>query len=212
MEPQEEFEGYTGNAGMTLDRWYRHAAIFLWPERKHFEILCDRDSRKVVPVLEQLVSRWQKAGARDAAALRSQCIDLARRDPHEVAENPYARGPEEKPENADLLGLLVLLEDPGLIGRVLGDVMIKDAAVDPGKSLDDVFKAYGWATFRGELEALFKATKLETLERNVRLLERICLAKPRKKDGWNELCETLANATVESLEAIDARKPSYDWR
>ena len=90
--------------------------------------------------------------------------------------------------------------------------MIKDAAVDPGKSLDDVFKKHGWATFRGELEALFKATKLETLERNVRLLERICLAKPRKKDGWSELCETLANATVESLEAIDARKPSYDWR
>ena len=27
--PEEDYEGYTGNAGLTLDRWYRHAAIVL---------------------------------------------------------------------------------------------------------------------------------------------------------------------------------------
>lgn len=24
VDPEEEFEGYTGNAGMTIERWYRH--------------------------------------------------------------------------------------------------------------------------------------------------------------------------------------------
>ncbi|MGZ3384724.1 MAG: 2OG-Fe(II) oxygenase, partial [Isosphaeraceae bacterium] len=98
VKPEEEFEGYTGNAGMTLDRWYRHAAIFLWPERKHFEILCDRDSRKVVPVLEQLVSLWRQASSTDAAALKSQCIDLASAILTRWPENPYARDPGDEQE------------------------------------------------------------------------------------------------------------------
>ena len=36
------------------------------------------------------------------------------------------------------------------------------------------------------------STNPETMERNVRLLEDICLAKPRKKEGWAELCTALA--------------------
>jgi hypothetical protein len=43
VDPEQAFEGYTGNAGMTLERWYRHAAILVWPVTRHFEILCDRE-------------------------------------------------------------------------------------------------------------------------------------------------------------------------
>ena len=38
---KEEFEGYTGNAGMTLERWYHRAAIIVWPFQHHFKILSD---------------------------------------------------------------------------------------------------------------------------------------------------------------------------
>ena len=69
-EPSEEdFEGYTGNAGMTLDRWYRHAAVFVWPASRHFEVICDRDSRAVVPELVRMVARWKKGRGEEAAAL-----------------------------------------------------------------------------------------------------------------------------------------------
>ena len=33
---EEEFEGYTGNAGMTLERWYHRAAVVIWPRTEHF--------------------------------------------------------------------------------------------------------------------------------------------------------------------------------
>ena len=91
VNPEEEFEGYTGNAGMTLDRWYRHAAIFLWPESKHFEILCDRDSRKVLPVLEQMVRGGEMPGARTRrvpalrAELAAAIIAKWPEDPHGVS-------------------------------------------------------------------------------------------------------------------------------
>ena len=195
VEPEEEFEGYTGNEGMTLERWYRHAAIFLWPERRHFEILCDRDSREVIPVLNQMVKRWRQSGADDAAALKAQCIDLATAILARWREHRYARAHPQESGTGNLLETLVALDDPKLIRDFLGDVMAKDASVDPGKSLVAVCQSYGWGTFPQELLTVMKGTTNDMMERNVRLLEQICLAKPRKKEGWRELCATLAHRT-----------------
>ena len=36
---REEYEGYTGNEGNTLDRWYHRTALVIWPRARHFEIL-----------------------------------------------------------------------------------------------------------------------------------------------------------------------------
>ncbi len=33
-----EYEGFTGNAGNTMDRWYRRAAIVLWPRQQSFVV------------------------------------------------------------------------------------------------------------------------------------------------------------------------------
>ncbi|HEX8199509.1 MAG TPA: hypothetical protein VF590_03415, partial [Isosphaeraceae bacterium] len=150
---EEEFEGYTGNAGMTLDRWYRHAAIVLWPERRHFEILCDRDSRAVVPVLAQMVTRWRQSEAedKDAAAIKARCIDLAAAIIARWSENPYHRADPKDPVSGDLTSALTALDDPGLIGRFLGDVLVKDASVDPGKTLAAVCQKHGWGAFQQQL-------------------------------------------------------------
>jgi hypothetical protein len=55
-------------------------------------------------------------------------------------------------------------------------------------------------------------TNLETATRNVRLLEQICSAKPRKNEGWSALCTGLSRELVSALEALDRRPPSSDWR
>ncbi len=34
-----DYEGYTGNAGNTLDRWYHKSAIVVWPHSYHYEVL-----------------------------------------------------------------------------------------------------------------------------------------------------------------------------
>src|SRR5690606_14743989 len=39
LEPfKSEHEGYTGNAGNTVDRWYHRAAVLLWPRARTFAI------------------------------------------------------------------------------------------------------------------------------------------------------------------------------
>jgi hypothetical protein len=35
----QDYEGYTGNAGNTLDRWYHKSALVLWSARDHFDVL-----------------------------------------------------------------------------------------------------------------------------------------------------------------------------
>jgi hypothetical protein len=110
-----------------------------------------------------------------------------------------------------MLEALGALDDPRMIGVFLRDVLVKDDSVDPGQSLAPICQKYGWGTFKQELRTVMKGTIRETLERNVRLLEQICLAKPRKKEGWDELCTTLAQDLVSAVEEIDRKRSSSDW-
>lgn len=215
VDPEEEFEGYTGNAGMTLERWYRHAAIILWPQRRHFEVLCDADSRRIVPVLSQMVTAWQRAAPEEAVALKAQCLDLAAALLRNWPAQPHSYGyapVREKPEEADLLKLLGILGDVKLIGTFLGEVMLKDVAVDPGRSIVTVCREHGWKTFQRELLALFRSTTVHSLERHVRLLEHICSARGPTKDGWLELCEALSQETVSALETLDRDQTPNNWQ
>jgi hypothetical protein len=212
VDPEEEFEGYTGNAGMTLDRWYRHAAIILWPNKKQFDIFCDAGSQAAVQALGQMVSQWQRSGQENAAALQAQCGAFAATIMARWKENPYARSYPQPTTSCPLLPSLAALDEPKLIQAYLSQVLIKDAAIDPGKLLPQVLQEHGWETFQRELELVFQSTTAETLERNVRLLEQICLAEPRKQAGWIELCGALAQATLLALERIDEEKATHDYR
>ncbi|KAL4443372.1 hypothetical protein ABPG75_011109 [Micractinium tetrahymenae] len=61
QDPDEEsYEGYTGNAGATLDRWYRRAALVLWPRSRRFSVL---------------------AGANISGAICQLCANLAAGEP-----------------------------------------------------------------------------------------------------------------------------------
>jgi hypothetical protein len=220
--PEEQYEGYTGNEGMTLERWYRHAAIVVWPAHRHFEVICAEDSRRAVPVLGRLATRLRQSKGKHAAELRAQGIELARtilaKWPVKARTRPdfdWSLYDEELDDRAErqpgaMLEALGALDDPGLIGVFLRDVLVEDDSVDPGPSLAPICQKYGWGTFQQELRTVMKRTTRETLERNVRLLEQICLAKPRKHEGWDELCATLAQALVPAVEE-DKKRSSSDW-
>lgn len=58
---EEEEEGYTGNAGMTIEYWYHYGAVILWPKSKHLELL----SLAPVPIrlkwLEYYYQNWNNS-------------------------------------------------------------------------------------------------------------------------------------------------------
>jgi hypothetical protein len=203
VEPEEEFEGYTGNAGMTLDRWYRHAAVVLWPRSRQFEVLCDAGTHNAARVLVPMVKRWRQAGPRKAEALRAECLDFAAAILARWPAMPYARFYPGQDEGSDFFRTLAALDEPGLIKGYLGEVLAKDASADPGKSLAAVGRRHGWGTFRPELETAFQATTAASLARNMRLLEQVSLAGSRRDAERVEVCRALAGGLVSALERID---------
>jgi hypothetical protein len=211
--PREEFEGYTGNAGMTLDRWYQHGAIFLWPRKRRFQITCRTGSRSASEALEMLVGQWRKAEGEEAAGLRAECLEFAGiilGGWHERSHTGYSSG---KPEPDKLLKSLAIVDDPRLIGTYLLQVVARDVNIEPGKALVRVCEKHGWGTFRPELEAVFRGTTRPALERNARLLEVLCSSSPRKKAGWSDLCESLGRTAITALVRIDGESEQYaHWR
>jgi hypothetical protein len=73
LSPHESsYEGYMGNYGNTLDRWYRRAAIVLWPRRWAFAVRAEASPGWALDRLADLVRAGDVAGARgDATTLAS---------------------------------------------------------------------------------------------------------------------------------------------
>lgn len=211
VDPETEFEGYTGNAGMTLDHWYRHAAIFIWPASRSFDIFCDAGIRYAVRMLGQLVSKWKRASKSTASELKASCIRFAASILERWKPNSFIKGWDEKEQKDTMLRSLAALGDADLISTYLGEVLPKDTSADPGKALAEVCQKYGWHTFRPQLEGVVRSTTRETIERNIRLLEHVCLARPGKKEGWRELCESLGRIIVGALEESDQSVRSHDY-
>jgi len=71
LEPySSEYEGYMGNYGNTMDRWYRRAAVLLWPRRLDFAVRAEMSARWAMDALSARIQSGDIAGARtDAAAL-----------------------------------------------------------------------------------------------------------------------------------------------
>jgi hypothetical protein len=212
VQPEEEFEGYTGNEGMTLERWYHHAAIIIWPNERHFQVLCDAGPHAAVPALAQMVKQLEKAGPEEAAVLRAGCLDFAGAIIARWPESPYDHYIADRPESSSLFRSLAALDEPALIKAYLTDVLPRDPTVDAGKALATVCRKHGWGTFQAELvSALEKATPV-SLARDVRLLEPIFLARPHKDAARAELCQALGSTFVAALERIDQMPAAHDWR
>ena len=76
---REDFEGFTGNAGMTLERWYHRAAVVIWPTESRFDVLCESGVEAAVGGLEQMVRRWKRAKSSERADLKPSCLEFAGR-------------------------------------------------------------------------------------------------------------------------------------
>lgn len=71
LTPYEtEYEGYMGNYGNTLDRWYRRAAVVMWPKERSFAARAEAGSAWALRTLLDRIDAGDVDGARvDAASL-----------------------------------------------------------------------------------------------------------------------------------------------
>ncbi|HUN36055.1 MAG TPA: 2OG-Fe(II) oxygenase [Trebonia sp.] len=69
LEPYEsEYEGYMGNWGNTLDRWYHRGAVIVWPRAQAFANRAETSPGWALDELVSIASSGDTVGAREAAA------------------------------------------------------------------------------------------------------------------------------------------------
>src|SRR6266851_5406152 len=95
LEPySSEYEGYMGNWGNTLDRWYHRAAVVVWPRDQAFANRAETSPAWALDELAAVASAGDVSGARAAAATLAPFWDSAVR----------ARTPEERGRISGLFG------------------------------------------------------------------------------------------------------------
>jgi predicted 2-oxoglutarate/Fe(II)-dependent dioxygenase YbiX len=182
VEPEEDFEGYTGNAGMTLDRTYRHGALFLWPDRNHFDVLISAGAVQALEALRQMM----RAGRNFAEKERDASLDRCR----QFAAKIFQAWPEpswydnEDAQTSKLIDtLLDRLDDPKLTRLYLQRVLSRDARLLLGTRLVNLIARHGWITFRQAIIELFEARNSPVVRRNAQRLDRLCRAGTRTGDA-----------------------------
>jgi predicted 2-oxoglutarate/Fe(II)-dependent dioxygenase YbiX len=150
FEPREtQYEGYMGNWGNTLDRWYHRAAVVLWPRTQAFANRAETSPAWALEQLTAMASAGDVPGACAAAATLAPFWDAALRT--------RARHAKE--------------EDPGLIGRalraaeaaadaptaamLLHPFRIEDLTVASASSFAQAASCYGQRWTRDLMEAWF---------------------------------------------------------
>lgn len=69
LEPYaSEYEGYMGNYGNTMDRWYRRAAVVLWPRSRAFTVRAEASPGWALETLKQRIRTGAIPEARKLAA------------------------------------------------------------------------------------------------------------------------------------------------
>ncbi|RBQ20615.1 2OG-Fe(II) oxygenase [Spongiactinospora rosea] len=62
-----QYEGYMGNYGNTLDRWYRRAALIIWPRSRNFANRAESSPGWALDELSEMARAGEVAKAREAA-------------------------------------------------------------------------------------------------------------------------------------------------
>jgi hypothetical protein len=220
----EEFEGYTGNAGNTLDRRYHRSAVVLWHRDHHFDIVASCGAAVSIPLLRSMAAKVAKTPKKRLEQARTDCIRfaLAIIAAWPISQIGYGyRASREKSPLDDFPEFLMTLHDRDTIVLFLSTMAERDQTLRLDAFIVAACRDFGWNTFAGELKQLIAAQpKQQGLEgmreqkeiplRDIEWLSAFCLDKladPDKSALAHELCAL----AVERFCAPRPSRPAHYW-
>lgn len=140
LKPYEsQYEGYMGNYGNTVDRWYRRAALVIWPQERSFVVRAEANpSTALVELAHRLES--------------DDDLDRVRADVRELIDLKMLRSPRDVPL---LLNVAGGLEHPALAQDLLAPLDGDSLTVECASPLAGLADRYGEGWLRGLLADLF---------------------------------------------------------
>jgi hypothetical protein len=98
-----QYEGYMGNYGNTLDRWYRRAAVVVWPRERAFAARAQAESGWALEELRNGIARGDLDQARDRAGSLAPFWKHTRPQPELLDCALHVAAGLEAPETAAML-------------------------------------------------------------------------------------------------------------
>jgi predicted 2-oxoglutarate/Fe(II)-dependent dioxygenase YbiX len=171
-----EYEGYMGNWGNTLERWYHRGALVLWPRSRAFAVRAQASPADALDELAARVRRRELAGAREAAAeLAPFWTEAAARAPSRSFLTKALRTAR-------------LLEDADLAAMLLAPLRLEQLTPSHAAPLAALARAYGerfsaqlvagWATGPERFDSAGPSR-----EAWIALLPRLCTALREHEDA-----------------------------
>jgi hypothetical protein len=218
----EDFEGYTGNAGNTLDRWYHRSAIVLWRRDHHFDVVASCGAAVSIPLCCSMVAKLTKTPKKRLEEARTDCLRFARAI---IARWPrsqvgYWHGETRQPSpQQDFPDLMLTLRDRDTIALFLSKLAGQDQTLRLASFIVAACREFGWNAFAGELKQLMTAPPAETGRpgmrgrreippRDLEWLSAFCLDQTTDPDK-SALAHELCALAVERFCAPPPARPGY---
>lgn len=217
----EEYEGYTGNAGNTLDRWYHRTAIVLWPKTQHYDVLASAGHVTCIPLFNKLMSTLARAARARKESVRADCIAFARAIisgwPTAFEHQWQTRTQDDSHSLLDeFRDQLVTLNDQGTIVALLSQVAARDQTLSLKSLIQHACREFGAPAIAAGLQALLtKPTNQpgrgKLAVRDLEWLDAICELQS-KDDEATEVAGDLCRLAVAWFCEPVREQRSYGYR
>lgn len=202
----QEISEATGNAGATLDRWYRSCALVIWPRDRFFHILASEGQAVALPELERMAA---EAEAHEALlACRTFAATIMGYWTRSVS--PGGGGPW----STRMLAVLERIGTVDLARQFVGEVLPVDFNGGEGTALCKLCQRFGWGALQPALTAFLKRQQPSPWEVAPTRLLSLLVSLYEEPAPWSTerraVCATLAHELGGLLERWGAQPiPGY---
>jgi predicted 2-oxoglutarate/Fe(II)-dependent dioxygenase YbiX len=202
---KQEVREATGNEGASMDRWYRHAVLVIWPRERHFEVLAGEGPASAIPALEKLVAQSKTAQHLAACGKVAKAIIE-----HWEGHDPYRHG--SRTCSGPMLRALERIGDAKLAMRFLRDVLPKSFNGSEGRALNDLCQCIGWKTLAPAIQEFLAHQKPADygthLNQIVTICEHLCCDPPALSKERRAACGLIADELMKAVVRWDKVPPN----
>ncbi len=222
--PFEEFPFKTeiseasGNAGVSMDRWYHQAVMVLWPAERTANIVANEGPRVAVPILADMIAKSKNPETdKECLTLAGLILDNWK----SRSSSPYWYGSRgagsEGSTGAKMIKALTQLADLELARRFCVEILPNNCVQDQAQPLLGLANKLGWEAMAKPLAQFFQQRRpdeySESMHATLSIFEELCCGTGKMTADRKAACRFMASPLTARLIAWDQKYKSADqWR
>ncbi len=198
---QQTVFAYTGNEGVSMNRWYQQGALVVWQPQARFSILAREGQKTALPALMELIKQ-EKRPARYSVCkeFAAKIIDFWR------GVNQRSRW-AERGGSRQMLQCLTQLADLPLGSRFVREVLVQDCSGGEGPALRKLCVRLGWEAMAEVLSFFVNTQGPENKQAEpvhlVSIYQGLCSAAGEMTAERRRVCTSLASDVLKILRQWD---------